>query len=77
MKKIPIIDFKKPSSYTTISRKEFDQIKREAIKEWHFEKSGSGVKPIAGKFDPTNPKHLPINRVLREYVGGKWTAFKE
>ena len=63
MKKIPTIDFKKPSSYTTISRREFNEVKRKAIKEWHFEKSGSGVKPVVGKFDPTNPNHILRNRV--------------
>jgi hypothetical protein len=48
-----------------ISNKEWNEMQKNSIKEWHFERSGDGVVPVKGKCDPNNPDHIPIRKVVR------------
>ena len=48
-----------------ISNKEWNEIQKNSIKDWHFERSSNGVKPVAGEYDPNNPNHIPIRKVVR------------
>lgn len=68
-KKIPVIDFKSPSTYTTMRPEEWKELQRKAIKIWHFEKNpdGKGVHPVAGEYDPTNPNHVHRKKVYNEF----------
>ena len=54
---------------TSLSRKEWRKmLKENTIKEWHFERCENGkrgVKPIEGKYDSTNPKHIKISDVIK------------
>ena len=77
MKKVPTIDFGAPSSYSSITRQELNKIKEKAIRIWHFERLGNGVVPVKGEYDPKNPNHVSIRKVIHERRYGKWTKFKE
>jgi predicted aldo/keto reductase-like oxidoreductase len=55
------------TSIKQISNNEMKYIKDRSIKVWHFEKRGNRVKPVEGKCDPTNPNHIPINKIVRQY----------
>jgi hypothetical protein len=56
----------KPTIYSTTSREKWREMKKNAIKDWYFEKTGNGVKPVVGKCDPNNPDHIPIRKVVGE-----------
>ncbi|MCU0639503.1 MAG: hypothetical protein MUF59_06515 [Candidatus Krumholzibacteria bacterium] len=50
-----------------ISKKEWDEIAAKAIpkSEWHFERcEPRGVKPVKGKYDPTNPTHIKVDDII-------------
>lgn len=65
MDKIPII---RGGSATIrfITHKEWDEMESKAIPfgEWHFERYGRGVKPVKGKYDPSNPNHVAYSEVI-------------
>jgi hypothetical protein len=52
-----------------ISPGEYKNICDNAIKIWHFEKTTGGVKPVEGEYDPTNPNHVPKNKVIKINLG--------
>jgi hypothetical protein len=45
---------------SSVSRKDWEYMQKNAIKKWHFERSidGSGVVPVVGEFDKSNLKHV-------------------
>ncbi len=51
--------FKYGCSMGFMTPKEYNELLKNCIKEWHFERSsnGKGVIPFEEKYDPTNPKH--------------------
>lgn len=57
------------TSISSVSRKEMREMFKNAIpsSQWHFEKCGGGVKPVEGKFDPSNPKHIKVSDVVRTH----------
>jgi hypothetical protein len=48
-----------------VSNKELKYMLDHAIKDWHFERSGHGFKPVSGKYDPDNPKHIDIRKLRK------------
>ena len=65
-RKIAVIHSKSPT-LKRISQKEWDEIAAQVIPagEWHFERcEPRGVKPVKGKFDPTNPAHIKVEDVI-------------
>jgi hypothetical protein len=48
-----------------ISNKEWRHMNDHTIKVWHFERTDNGVKPVEGKYDPDNPNHIPVSKVIR------------
>lgn len=62
---IPIIRVTSPT-LRFISNKEWDDMEEKAIPfgEWHFERRGRGVKPVKGKYDPTNPNHIRYEDII-------------
>jgi hypothetical protein len=62
----------------SITRKQWKYLNDTAEKEWHFECSKNsingvaGVKPVKGKYNPDNPKHIKISDVIHINRGIKW-----
>ena len=56
-----------------VSRKEWKLLQDTAEKEWHFElcKEGKNYKPVKGKYNPDNPKHLKHTDVIHINEGLK------
>jgi len=55
------------TTISQISRAYSKKLYDSAIKDWHFEKCVGGVKPVVGKFNPTNPAHIKQSKVVRIY----------
>lgn len=56
------------SSLTRISYKDEQmENQRKSIKDWHFERCDKGVKPVEGKYDPSNPNHIKPSDVIKIY----------
>jgi len=59
---------KSGTSMGSMSREEYNRLQENSIKEWHFERCENGkrgVKPIEGKYDPTNPKHIKPSDIIK------------
>lgn len=51
--------------FCEISHSEWEEIQNHIVEVWHFEKSGNGVKPVAGEYDKTNPSHVKKSDVIK------------
>lgn len=60
---------------TRITRNEWKYLKDTAERDWHFERSKNsingvaGVKPVKGKYNPDNPKHVKVSDVIHTNQG--------
>jgi hypothetical protein len=48
-----------------IPKETWDDLTKNAVKEWHFEKCNGGVKPVRGKYDWTNTAHIKTSDVIK------------
>jgi len=76
MRRIAVVE--RPSvKFEYISFKDYKKMMEESIKEWHFEKSGDGVIPVKGKYDPTNSNHVKKVDVLEIIDNGVKVKLKD